>query len=127
MYAEPPGQTSRIPPATTDTKWWNLHQPLILDPFTIRMDSLVVECQHQQLKIATNSPDGEGAVVPNNEEHAQLVQHHEVKEVGGDGQDPAKQVDDQFELLILLLVLVFLVPVKDVAVHVAQDCSQVSA
>ena len=74
-----------------------------------------------------NPPDGEGAVVPDNEEHAQLVQHHEVKEVGGDGQDPAKQVDDQFELLILLLVLVFLVPVKDVAVHVAQDCPQVSA
>ena len=59
----------------------------------------------------TKPPDGEGAVVPDNEEHAQLIQYQEVKEVGGDGQDPAKQVDDQFELLILLLVLVFFVPV----------------
>ena len=87
------------------------------------MDSLVVECQHQQLKIATNSPDGEGAVVPDNEEHAQLVQHHKVKEIRSDGQDPSKQVDNQFKLLILLLVLVFLIPVKDVAVHIAQNCS----
>ena len=72
-------------------------------------------------------PDGEGAVVPDDEEHAQLVQHHEVEEVGGDGQHPSQQVDDQFELLILLLVLVLLVPVQDVAVNVTQDCPQVSA
>ena len=71
-------------------------------------------------------PDGEGAVVPDNEKHAQLVQHHEVKEVGGNGQDPTQQVDDQLELLILLLVLVFLVPVQDIAVYIAKDCPQVS-
>ena len=67
-------------------------------------------------------PDGEGAVVPDDKEHAQLVQHHEVKEIRGNCQDPAKQVDNQFKLLILLLVLVFLIPVKDVAVYIAQNC-----
>ena len=71
-------------------------------------------------------PDGEGAVVPDDEEHAQLVQHHEVEEVGGDGQHSSQKVDDQLELLILLLVLVFLVPVQDVAVHIAKDGSQIS-
>ena len=76
--------------------------------------------------ITNDPPDGEGAVVPDNEEHAQLVQHHEVKEVGGNGQDPAQQVDYQLELLVLLLVLVLFIPVQDVAVHVAKDGPQVS-
>ena len=71
-------------------------------------------------------PDGEGAVVPDDEEHAQLVQHHEVEEVGGNGQHPSQKVDDQLELLILLLVLVLLVPVQDVTVHVSKDSSQIS-
>ena len=71
-------------------------------------------------------PDGEGAVVPDDEEHAQLVQHHEVEEVGGNGQHSPQEVDDQLELLILLLVLVLIVPVQDVTVHVSKDGSQIS-
>ena len=32
-------------------------------------------------------PDGEGAVVPHDEEHDHQVQHAEVQEVVGEGQD----------------------------------------
>ena len=115
-----------MPPATTETKWWNLHQPLILDPFTIRIDSLKWNTTVIFMKRRLIQPDGEGAVVPDDEEHAQLVQHHEVEEVGGDGQHPSQKIDNQLELLILLLVLVLLVPVQNVAVHIAKDGSQIS-
>ena len=71
--------------------------------------------------------DGQGAVIPDNQEHDQQIKDTEVEEIVCARQYAADQVHYQFELLVLLLVLILLVPVQDVAVHVAKDCPKVSA
>ena len=85
--------------------------------------------------------DGEGAVVPDYQEHEQEVHHPVIEEVVGGGQDTTlrhktsssslsynvhtNQVDYQLELLVGFLVLIFLVLVQYAAVHIADDSPQI--
>lgn len=56
-HASPCGQISNTAAHTVEMKWCNLHQPLILDPFTFRMDSRIVRVQqyHTRRNMNANS------------------------------------------------------------------------